>query len=121
MIPVSIHGLEGNPFAWCLSFSQDSNTIWMGAQPGIYAINQATRTAVYHNPPVMQNRTVRQIVEDKFGRALQGAAHDLRGQRQAIFGDRVRRGRVSQAPERQHAGAQGSAQRDRAVRVRAIE
>jgi hypothetical protein len=72
MIPLGIRGIEGNPYAWCLSFSPDSNIIWMGAQPGIYAINQATRTAVYHNPPVIQNRTVRQIVEDKYGNVWMG-------------------------------------------------
>ena len=72
MIPLGIRGIEGNPFAWCLSFSRDSNTIWMGAQPGIYSISQITHTAVYHNPRVMQNRTVRQIVEDKYGNLWMG-------------------------------------------------
>ena len=72
MIPLGIRGIIGNPYPWCMSFSRDSNTIWMGVQPGIYAINQATRTAVYHNPPAIQNKTVRQIVEDKYGNLWMG-------------------------------------------------
>jgi signal transduction histidine kinase/ligand-binding sensor domain-containing protein len=72
MIPTNIRGLIGNPFAWCLSLSPDSNTIWMGAQPGIFKINQSALTAVYHNPSIMQNRTVRQIVEDKYGNLWMG-------------------------------------------------
>jgi signal transduction histidine kinase/ligand-binding sensor domain-containing protein len=66
VVATDIHGLEINPFAWCLSLSPDSSTIWMGAQPGFYAIDQTTRVATFHNPSVLQNRTVRQIVQDKY-------------------------------------------------------
>jgi signal transduction histidine kinase len=66
MVPTSIRGLEVNPFAWCMTFSQDSNTIWIAAQPGIYAIDQAKRIATFHNPAIMQRKTARQIIEDKY-------------------------------------------------------
>lgn len=72
MLPFTIQGMTPAPFAWSLFLSQDSNTIWMGAQPGIFEINQRTNTAVYHNPPVMKNRTVRQIVQDKYGNLWMG-------------------------------------------------
>lgn len=72
IIPTNIRGLVDNPFAWCLSYSPDSNIIWMGAQPGIYAIDQTTRSATFHNPPILQGRTVRQIVQDKYGNLWMG-------------------------------------------------
>lgn len=72
MLPLNIPGMNGSPFAWSLFLSADSNTIWMGAQPGIYAIDQRTNTAVYHNPPIMKSRTVRQIVQDKYGNLWMG-------------------------------------------------
>ncbi len=68
-IPLSIIGLPTKtpPSAWCMAPSIDSNYFWISAQPGIYRINQNTRVAEYYNPPELQNRTVRQIVEDKCG------------------------------------------------------
>ena len=48
------------------------------------------------------------------------AAHELRGQRQAICGDRDGRQHLVAGPARQHAGAQGYPQRDHAVCVRAV-
>jgi ligand-binding sensor domain-containing protein/two-component sensor histidine kinase len=67
MLPVNIPGIKGSPFAWCMFLSADSNKIWMGAQPGVYEIDQHSNTAVFHNPAIMKSKTVRQIVEDKFG------------------------------------------------------
>lgn len=72
MIPLNYAGIDQSTFAWCLSYSRDSNTIWVGAQPGIFGINPATRTAVYHNPPIMNDKTVRQIVQDKLGNLWMG-------------------------------------------------
>lgn len=72
LLPLNVHGLNKNPFAWSLAISPDSNTIWMGAQPGIYSINQITRQAVFYNPPVMHEKTVRQIVADKYGNLWMG-------------------------------------------------
>ncbi|MFZ9387290.1 MAG: ligand-binding sensor domain-containing protein [Chitinophagaceae bacterium] len=69
LIPTNIRGIDNNlgPTTWCLTASADSNTIWIGAQPGIYAIDQTRRSAFFYNPPVLENRTVRQVVEDKSG------------------------------------------------------
>jgi len=60
------------PFAWSLYPSKDSNRIWMGSQPGVFIINQATHSATYYNPSIMQNRTVRQVVEDMYGNLWMG-------------------------------------------------
>lgn len=69
VIPINIRGIneDGSASMWSMYASADSNTIWMGAQPGIWKINQARRTAIVYNPPVMRNTTVRQIAEDRFG------------------------------------------------------
>ncbi|MEO6611597.1 MAG: two-component regulator propeller domain-containing protein [Chitinophagaceae bacterium] len=68
-VPANIRGIDNKvgPMAWSMYASRDSNTIWVGAQPGLYAINQATHSSAYYNPPVLENKTVRQIVEDKKG------------------------------------------------------
>lgn len=65
------HGLNMgiHPYAsvWSMYASADSNTIWMSCQPGLFQYNQATNAMVYKNPPILQNRTVRQVIEDKKG------------------------------------------------------
>jgi ligand-binding sensor domain-containing protein/signal transduction histidine kinase len=68
-IPTGIQGIDnaGGPSAWCMYASGDSNTIWIAAQPGIYKVDQSTRSAKFYNPPILQNKTVRQVVEDKKG------------------------------------------------------
>jgi ligand-binding sensor domain-containing protein len=68
-INTGIRGIDerGGPSAWCMIASADSNTIWVAAQPGIYAIDQAKRAAKFYNPSILQNRTVRQIAEDPKG------------------------------------------------------
>jgi signal transduction histidine kinase/ligand-binding sensor domain-containing protein len=71
-LPVHIKGLNPGAFAWCLSFSPDSNLIWMGAQPGIFCIDQKKQSASFYNPPIMEDKTVRQIVQDKFGNLWMG-------------------------------------------------
>ena len=74
ILPINIRGFDEimAPFAWSLSYSNDSNIIWMGTQPGVFAINQANHSQEYHNPRIMQNRTVRQAVEDKYGNLWMG-------------------------------------------------
>lgn len=69
LIPTNIKGITDGkgPSAWSMFASKDSNTIWISAQPGIYAIDQANRSAKFYNPPQLENRTVRQIAEDKLG------------------------------------------------------
>ncbi|RYF85998.1 MAG: hypothetical protein EON98_04970, partial [Chitinophagaceae bacterium] len=57
----------GTPYIWSMYESRDSNTIWMGAQPGLYAFNQSTGSWTHRNPPILNNRTIRQVVEDKQG------------------------------------------------------
>jgi ligand-binding sensor domain-containing protein/signal transduction histidine kinase len=69
LLPTNIKGIDNKlgPSAWSFCASADSNTIWISAQPGIYAFDQSRRAAVYYNPPVLQNKTVRQVAEDKQG------------------------------------------------------
>src|SRR5258706_5074211 len=54
-------------------------------------------------------------MEDQCRLRIFGAAHDLRGGRQAICRDRVGPQHRGQKQTRQHPGAQGAAQRDRAL------
>ena len=66
------HGIKGLDekvgfFPWSMNLSHNGNTIWAGAQPGIYAVEQSTSTFKYYNPPIMQSRTVRQVLEDREG------------------------------------------------------
>lgn len=76
-IPTNIKGIlnNGGPSIWSMYASRDSNTIWLSAQPGLYALNQTTRSVTYYNPPVLENRTIRQIVEDKNGDLWLGMQH----------------------------------------------
>ncbi|TMI97154.1 MAG: hypothetical protein E6H06_02420 [Bacteroidetes bacterium] len=74
MRPINIRGFSETmaPYAWSLSYSHDSSVTWMGTQPGILAFNEARHTSVYYNPRIMQNRTVRQAVEDMYGNLWMG-------------------------------------------------
>lgn len=69
LIPTNIRGIDNNlgPTGWCMTVSADSNTIWMGSQPGLFAINQALRSINYYNPAVLNDRTIRQVAEDRIG------------------------------------------------------
>ena len=68
-IPLNLKGYseKGTPSAWCMVRSRDSNKIWVGAQPGIHLIDEKARTVKLYNPPILMNRTVRQVAEDRFG------------------------------------------------------
>ena len=57
----------GTPYVWTLFASADSNTIWMGAQPGLYQWDQQKNAMFFRNPAPLQNHTIRQLVEDKNG------------------------------------------------------
>lgn len=52
---------------WNMCASADSNTIWMASQPGINQYDQAKGTLTFRNPPALQNRTIRQVAEDRQG------------------------------------------------------
>lgn len=69
LIPTNIRGIDNNlgPIVWSMSYSNDSNTLWLSAQPGLYAVDQRTRIAKFYNPPILENRTIRQLAEDKLG------------------------------------------------------
>lgn len=69
LIPTNIKGI-GEKFSqsmWSMFSSPDSNTIWISSQPGIYKVDQQKRSAKFYNPASLQNRTVRQVVEDNQG------------------------------------------------------
>ncbi|MBC7850340.1 MAG: hypothetical protein H7Y31_11420 [Chitinophagaceae bacterium] len=65
-VPVQLgdHLKQYNPWAWCMSYSRDSNTIWIGAQPGIYRHDERTNTTQFFNPAILKKRTIRQVLED---------------------------------------------------------
>ncbi len=69
LLPTNISGFDNRqgPTGWCMTVSADSNTIWLGSQPGLYAINQARRTTTRYNPAVFNDRTIRQVAEDRVG------------------------------------------------------
>ncbi|RYZ57683.1 MAG: hypothetical protein EOO14_10680, partial [Chitinophagaceae bacterium] len=60
---------------WSMYPSADSNTVWMGSQPGIYQYDRARNTMTHRNPAPLQNRTVRQIAEDRSGNLWLGTHH----------------------------------------------
>jgi ligand-binding sensor domain-containing protein len=69
LLPLDIKGIDhnGGITVWDMCASGDSNTIWMAAQPGIWALDQSRRSASFYNPAILKNKTVRQVVEDKHG------------------------------------------------------
>ncbi len=69
-IPMRYPGVKdrkNNPFAWSMYASGDSNTIWMAAQPGLYALDQRKKAGKYYNPEILKSRTLRQVIEDRRG------------------------------------------------------
>jgi ligand-binding sensor domain-containing protein/two-component sensor histidine kinase len=69
MLPLNIRGFnEKIPTSiWSMCYSPDSTTIWMGAQPGIYAYHLRSNAVQRYNPPMLKEKTIRQLVADKFG------------------------------------------------------
>lgn len=76
-VPLNIRDdhTQGWTSIWGMCASADSNTIWMASQPGIYQYDQAKGTMFFRNPTALQNRTVRQIAEDKHGNLWLGMHH----------------------------------------------
>lgn len=69
-IPMRYPGLKdraNNPFAWSMYASGDSNTIWIASQPGLYAFDHKKKKSTYYNPEILKSRTLRQVVEDRYG------------------------------------------------------
>jgi ligand-binding sensor domain-containing protein len=69
MLPLNIRGQDDkDPTAiWSMCYSPDSNTIWMGAQPGIFAYDQKKQSIKRYRPAILKDRTIRQVVSDKYG------------------------------------------------------
>ncbi len=69
LLPTGIKGMDNRagPLIWSMCASGDSNTIWLSSQPGFYAIDQRNRNSTFHNPPILENRTIRQMTEDGDG------------------------------------------------------
>lgn len=69
LVPTNISGIDNRqgPTAWCMTASADSNTIWVASQPGLYAISQGSRSSRFFNPSALDNRTIRQVAEDRLG------------------------------------------------------
>jgi ligand-binding sensor domain-containing protein len=67
--PLNVKGIDNKsgPVVWSMAASKDSNTIWMGSGPGLYALDQAKRTSKFFNPAILENSSIRQVVEDKSG------------------------------------------------------
>ncbi|HET6994507.1 MAG TPA: two-component regulator propeller domain-containing protein, partial [Chitinophagaceae bacterium] len=66
--PVNLPLIEKhNPSVWSMFKSRDGHTIWMGAQPGIWRLDENTQEVQFFNPEALKNRTVRQVAEDPFG------------------------------------------------------
>jgi ligand-binding sensor domain-containing protein/signal transduction histidine kinase len=68
-IPLELTGLRENERlrSWSLAASGDSNTIWVSSDSGIYAIDERDHSCIHYNSPVLGNKSIRQIAEDKNG------------------------------------------------------
>src|SRR6185436_18695346 len=73
LLPLSISGInQSTPSLWSACLSRDSNHIWMSGQPGIHVIDQSQKSMKSYLPPQLENKTVRQIAEDKQGNLWMG-------------------------------------------------
>jgi ligand-binding sensor domain-containing protein/signal transduction histidine kinase len=68
-IPLSIKGIPQNSNfnVWAMCASADSNTIWMGTNGGIYAINQQQKSSKWIAFNELPNEPIKQIIEDRSG------------------------------------------------------
>lgn len=68
-IPLNIKGFSetGTKSIWGMFPSRDNNIIWMASQPGIHKYDQAAGQVTFYDPEPIKGRTVRQVVEDRFG------------------------------------------------------
>lgn len=68
-VPLRINGIAEKNFysVWSMCRSGDNRTIWLSMQPGIGKWDQLTNQLTLYNPPLFENRTIRQILEDRRG------------------------------------------------------
>jgi ligand-binding sensor domain-containing protein/sensor histidine kinase YesM len=68
-VPLEIKGIREKNFVQVFEMcqSKDSNIIWFAADSGIYAYNKSERAVAHYSPPILENRPVRQVAEDKMG------------------------------------------------------
>lgn len=68
-LPLNIKGFDntGTKSIWAMFPSRDDNIIWMASQPGVHKYDQAKNQVTFYDPAAIKGRTVRQIVEDRFG------------------------------------------------------
>lgn len=68
-LPLSIKGLpqNGNFNVWSMCASSDSNTIWIGTDGGMYALNQRTNACQWIHWDEVTNEPIKHITEDRNG------------------------------------------------------
>lgn len=74
LLPLNIKGFReaGITSIWDMHLSKDKDVIWMASQPGIFKYSQSKGSGIFYNPSILQNRTVRQIIEDSMGKLWLG-------------------------------------------------
>lgn len=69
-ISLGIDGIDEKAVngAWCMCRLKDNRTIWMVGQPAfIFVYDEVTRSIKKYYPPIFENRTIRQVAEDRLG------------------------------------------------------
>ncbi len=68
-IPLGIKGIEDKNSLHFFEMepSRDGKKLWFGTNPGFYEYNPEKRVATFFNPPILENKGVRQIAEDRQG------------------------------------------------------
>jgi len=66
-IPLHVQQVNNDHPIWDMCHAKDGHTIWMGAQPGLYAYDQHSGVARYYNPFGQVYQTVRAVQEDQLG------------------------------------------------------
>lgn len=66
LLPLRIKGIHPSNLIWDMRYSKDSQVIWIGAQPGLYAYRESTGIAEFYNP-FGQYQTIRRVREDDAG------------------------------------------------------
>ena len=76
--PLSINGISNDSLynAWDIHRLIDSRHIWMALQPGIMVYDELLNKAKVYHPAILQGRTNRQVMDDKFGNVWIGS-HSL--------------------------------------------
>ena len=66
-IPLQSASLKKISTIWDFSLSIDKRTIWIGAQPGIFAYDQVSNSVSFYDPFSPGYQTIRQVQEDHHG------------------------------------------------------